>query len=183
MTARYVPTREVAALVRRALRDAFPGVAFSVRCGRGTGSAWIAVEYTDGPLVADVEAITRRFQGEQFNGMTDMYDTLGTTLLAVPGAEMPEEVRFVCSGINVSRDFTPAAVAWTLAEVERVRLRYRMRWQDDDVQTLEMRHGDVLHFGPDDRAVPYYGGELADYARTAAHRFDFRAVDLEAAAR
>lgn len=60
---RSIPTKDVAKLIREALRREFPGVKFAVRCGAGTGSGWISVHYTDGPRRADVEAITSRYKG------------------------------------------------------------------------------------------------------------------------
>ena len=48
--------RQATATVKAALVVAFPGVAFSVRRGRGTGWGWITVSWTNGPR--SVEHVT-----------------------------------------------------------------------------------------------------------------------------
>ena len=83
MTTRYISTKETAAMLRKDLAKAWPGVKFSVRMGTGTGSAWLSVSYTDGPTY--------------------------TVLLVTAGDDFPEEVRFSCDGINSHREYSPAA--------------------------------------------------------------------------
>ena len=90
----YIPTKDVAKLIRAELRTRFPGVKFSVRCGTGTGSAWIAVSYQDGPTYEQAAAVVQAFEGRKFNGMTDSYDDQGTVLIAGTGDRMPEEIRY-----------------------------------------------------------------------------------------
>jgi hypothetical protein len=104
----YITTKDTAKMVRQALRNAFPGQKFSVRCGTGTGSAWMHVSWIDGPTTRQVDAIVGHYEGRRFNGMTDSYDDAGTALVAFEGAEMPEVVRYCCDGINTSRSFSPA---------------------------------------------------------------------------
>lgn len=101
--AKYINTKETAALLRQALKAAFPTTKISVRKGTGTGSAWIDVSWTDGPTVTEVEAITKTYQGRQFNGMTDNYDDLPNPLIAFASEELPEEVSFGVSGILTHR--------------------------------------------------------------------------------
>lgn len=108
MTTTIIPTKAVAALFRKELRTAFPGVKFSVRCSTGTAAAWINVTYDDGPTHQQVQAITGRFEGRSFNGQTDSYDDNGTTLLVGDAGEMPTEVRYSCDGIIVTRAYSPA---------------------------------------------------------------------------
>ena len=57
--------------MRAALREAFPGVKFSVRMSRGTAWGSFSVNWTDGPTSAKVEEITRQFVGKTFDGMDD----------------------------------------------------------------------------------------------------------------
>jgi hypothetical protein len=108
MTSTIIPTKDVAALLRKELRTAFPGVRFSVRCSTGTASAWINVTYDDGPTHQQVQAITGRFEGRSFNGQTDSYDDHGSLLVAGDGDEMPTAVRYSCDGIIVTRNYSPA---------------------------------------------------------------------------
>lgn len=72
-----ISTKEVAALMRKDLRERFPHTKFSVRCATGTAAGWIDVSWTDGPVERDVEPLVRSYQSSQFNGMTDSYDQLG----------------------------------------------------------------------------------------------------------
>ena len=104
----YISTKDTAKLVRQALKNAFPGVKFSVRMSTGTGSAWMNVSWNDGPTSRDVDAITARYEGRTFNGMTDGYDDCGTALVAFDGEAMPREVRYTCDGINTHRSYTTA---------------------------------------------------------------------------
>ena len=108
MTSTIIPTKDVAALLRKELRTTFPGVRFSVRCSTGTASAWINVHHEDGPTSAQVDEICGKYEGRSFDGMTDTYTDHGTTLVAGEPGEMPTEVLYGCDGINTSRDFTAA---------------------------------------------------------------------------
>jgi hypothetical protein len=63
---------ESAKILKQALQKRFPAVRFSVRLGRGTGYGDCDVSWTDGPTVALVEPITWPFEGQTFDGMTDM---------------------------------------------------------------------------------------------------------------
>ncbi|QNE46133.1 hypothetical protein F1C58_03880 [Glaciihabitans sp. INWT7] len=107
----YISTKDTAKLVRGALKSAFPGVKFSVRMSSGTASAWMRVQWDDGPTTREVDAITTRFEGRKFNSMTDGYDDAGTVLVAGQGDQMPREIRYSCDGINTQRDYTAAGYA------------------------------------------------------------------------
>lgn len=106
---RHISTKETAAMLRKDLAKAWPGVKFSVRMGTGTASAWIDVTYTDGPTYSELHEFCSNYEGRHFNGMTDGYDSKGTVLLVTAGEELPEEVWFGCDGINSHRRFSPAA--------------------------------------------------------------------------
>lgn len=68
----YLSCADTAKLIRIALRDAFPGVRFSVRSKTYAGGASITVGYTDGPDVLDVRRVVDGFSGKDFDGMIDM---------------------------------------------------------------------------------------------------------------
>ena len=53
----YISTKDTAKLVRQALRNAFPGQKFSVRCSTGTAAAWMDVTWIDGPTTRQVDGI------------------------------------------------------------------------------------------------------------------------------
>lgn len=67
----YISATDTAKLIRKALKESFPGQVFSVRTDSYSGGASIRVKWVDGPLPADVEAIAGTFQGGYFDGMTD----------------------------------------------------------------------------------------------------------------
>lgn len=69
---RYLSCAETAKLVRTALRDAFPGVKFSVRSDTYSMGASIRVRWTDGPTSSDVERVAGVFAGADFDGMVDL---------------------------------------------------------------------------------------------------------------
>ena len=73
-----VYTKDCAKLMRQALKQAFPGVKFSVRCDTGTASGWIDVRFPreSGLDVRQVSRVCSAYQGEQFNGSTDSYDRI-----------------------------------------------------------------------------------------------------------
>ena len=68
-TREYVSTKEQAAWIRAAVRETFPACKISVR--KASGGA-VYVTWTDGPTVKQIQEVTRRFELEGFDGMTDM---------------------------------------------------------------------------------------------------------------
>ena len=106
---RSIPAKEAAKMLREGLKNEFPGVKFSVTMGRGTAAAWLEIHYTDGPPETAVRQFAFRYQGAQFNGMTDGYDRVENRLIAFEGQDVPEEVHFQVDGINESRAHSPAA--------------------------------------------------------------------------
>lgn len=69
MTSPRITRNEQTALVRRALKEAFPVIKFSVKQQRGSS---INVSWTDGPTRGQVDAIIQRFSGGGFDGMQDL---------------------------------------------------------------------------------------------------------------
>lgn len=100
---RSISSRETAKILRRELRQKWPGVKFSVQCGRGTAYSWLDVHMPQDAQVDDneVRQFVKRFEGRTFNGSTDGYDSNGPAILN------GELVRFQTSGINVTRDWQP----------------------------------------------------------------------------
>lgn len=97
--AQYLSCAQTAKLVRAALKEAFPGVKFSVRSSVYSGGASIDVGYTDGPDAAQVKGVVNAFQGAYFDGMTDYK---GSNYSSLDG----QEVRFGADFIFVNRKFT-----------------------------------------------------------------------------
>ena len=48
-----------------------------------TASAWMNVSWSDGPTDREVSAVTGKYEGREFNGMTDSYDDQGSALVAL----------------------------------------------------------------------------------------------------
>lgn len=68
----YLSCADTAKLVRKKLREKFPGVKFSVRSSNYSGGASITVRWTDGPLDRDVQREVDVYAGAQFDGMIDL---------------------------------------------------------------------------------------------------------------
>lgn len=73
---RYLSCADTAKLVRQALKEAFPGIKFSVRSSIYSGGASIRVGWIDGPNAAQVEAVAKVFEGAYFDGMQDYKGSL-----------------------------------------------------------------------------------------------------------
>ena len=136
---RSIPTKEAAQLLREGLKNQFPGVRFSVTMGRGTASAWLNIRYTDGPTENGVREFAFRYQGSQFNGMTDSYDRVDNRLIAFDGEAEPEEVHFQVVGILENRRHSPAA--WLYAQSIITAAGY------PEIRVCEP-DGTPLHIGP-----------------------------------
>ena len=72
MSAKYLSCAETAKLVRKALKDAFPGVKFYVNSSTYAGGASIDVRWVDGPTTKEVDQVVKTFEGKSFDGMIDM---------------------------------------------------------------------------------------------------------------
>ena len=68
----YLTCAETAKLIRKALKEEFPKVKFSVRSSTYSGGASIRVNWIDGPLEKAVEAVAGAFAGATFDGMIDL---------------------------------------------------------------------------------------------------------------
>ena len=69
---RYIPVVDVAKLVRRALKSAYPKTRFRVRSNSYAGGASIHVNWTDGPPEEAVNALVKPYEGGRFDGTIDM---------------------------------------------------------------------------------------------------------------
>ena len=96
---KYMDATEVAKLVRRSLKEAFPGVKFSVRGKSYSGGSSITVRWTDGPSEPEVRAVVERFEGGYVDGMTDYK---GGYVHSLNG----ERVDFLCDFIFTERKYS-----------------------------------------------------------------------------
>jgi len=67
-----------ATAIREELKKEFAGVKFSVKSSNFSGGDSVDITWENGPIVQDVESITRKYQYGRFDGMTDMYEYSNT---------------------------------------------------------------------------------------------------------
>lgn len=103
MTTRYISTADTAKLIRQALKEAFPGVKFSVRSDTYSGGSSIRVRWTDGPNDAQVSDIAQTFCGGYFDGSIDYK---GSIYHMIDG----ELVHFGADFVFTNRDYSDTAI-------------------------------------------------------------------------
>jgi hypothetical protein len=65
---------EAAKAIKAELKKVYPNVKFSVRSDNFAGGNSVDIDYTDGPKIEEIEAITDKYQYGHFNGMIDLYE-------------------------------------------------------------------------------------------------------------
>lgn len=103
----YLTPAETTALIRKALKEAFPSVKFTVR----KSGASVNVGWVDGPSNAQVDAVAGHFSGAYFDGMID-YE--GSIKHMADGQLVSMGIKYVFC----QRSHGPAAVA---AAIEKAR--------------------------------------------------------------
>jgi|GEM_PF-1717854 len=73
-TRRTTGAAETAKAIRQELKQAFPGIKFSVRSETFSMGDSVRVSWEDGPLSKQVTEIIGKYQYGHFDGMTDMYE-------------------------------------------------------------------------------------------------------------
>ncbi len=68
----YITVTDLAALIRSALKRAFPATKFSVRSSSYSGGSSVSVKWTDGPTAKDVDVILNQYETRGFDGMIDL---------------------------------------------------------------------------------------------------------------
>ena len=107
---KYLSVAEVAKLVRRSLKEAFPGVKFSVRSKSYAGGSSIRVKWIDGPSEPKVKAVVERFEGGYFDGMTDYK---GGYVHELNG----KRIDFLCDFIFTERSYSDEVYGAALKEI------------------------------------------------------------------
>jgi hypothetical protein len=100
MDTRYLSVAETAKLVRQALAEKFPGVKFSVKSKSYSGGASIMCVGGMAPQSSRCEAIAKRFEGADFDGMIDLKTYHASMLHG-------ERVHFGADFVFCDRKFTP----------------------------------------------------------------------------
>lgn len=110
MTKQIFTCAETAKLVRSSLKEAFPGVKFSVRGREYSGGASIRVEWLDGPTAREVEQITNRFKASYFDGSIDYQGSIHQMMDG-------KQVIFGADYIFTERQHSDEAVAFAIDAV------------------------------------------------------------------
>lgn len=105
----FISAVDTAKLIRKALRESFPGVKFSVRCDRYAGGASIDVRWTDGPTTPQVDRVAGAFEGSYFDGSIDYKGSLYHSLDGEPVHLGPDFV-------FTNRETTEAAIVTAIIE-------------------------------------------------------------------
>lgn len=108
MASKYISTTETAKLIRKSLKEAFPGVKFSVCSHKYAGGSSINVRWTDGPTTEQVDEIVNRFEGSYFDGSIDYK---GSRYAMLNG----EQVHFSVDFIFTSRGNSDGAIINAMA--------------------------------------------------------------------
>lgn len=68
----YIPQKDVAKMMRRDLKTAFPNTKFSVRCRTWSMGGEIGISWTNGPTQSSVGDILDKYVDRGFDGMIDL---------------------------------------------------------------------------------------------------------------
>lgn len=104
----YLSCAETAKLLRQALKEAFPGVKFSVKSSTYAGGASIDVKWTDGPLASQVKAVCDPFEGSYFDGMIDFK---GASYASLDGKPVRFGADFIFENRQYSDELLERAIA------------------------------------------------------------------------
>lgn len=122
----YFTCAETAKLIRQALWESFDSrTRFRVRSKTYTGGASIRVSWQDGPTVKQVDAVTQRFAGGYFDGMTDYQGGYESRFKG-------ESVHFGATFIFTERSYSAAFCRRVWPRIHRMNL-----WTAQDGTSLE----------------------------------------------
>lgn len=155
---KYLTCAETAKLIRTALKEAFPGVKFSVKSKTYSGGASITVGWTNGPTSDQVDGIVKAFEGSYFDGMTDYK---GSNYTAING----EEVRFGADFVFTNRKFTAEFLQAMLATTAA---KYGVA---NTAEVVDSEFGAWIKDSSYDRVIGNW--TLAEAARLAAAEYSF----------
>ncbi|PLX76774.1 MAG: hypothetical protein C0607_03690 [Azoarcus sp.] len=136
MSTKYLSCAETAKLVRQALKEAFPGIKFSVRSSNYSGGASMRIEWLDGPNTAQVEAVACRFKASYFDGGIDYKGSIYHMMYG-------QQVRFGADFIHCQRQFSDAAIQ---TAIDRTYSRYAGNFKSDGIDkptVQQYRNGDL----------------------------------------
>lgn len=129
-TVTYEDVTDTAKRVRAALKEAFPGVKFSVRCDRSSMSASIDVSWLNGPLQAQVERVVGKFRS---TGPMDMSDYVPIRTHELDGKLIVFGAKYVSTHRSVSMTVRDAIAQLDDGEMITLARRLDMRPQSYDI--------------------------------------------------
>lgn len=164
---KYVSTVETAKMIRAALKVAFPSVKFSVKSHSYAGGSSIRVSWYAGPNSAQVEKITKAFEGSGFDGMCDLKYNLD-----------PVEINGEPVQFGVDYVFAERKVNAVMVQIAAYRVHKELKLPLLQVKGDEVIGGnEFVRFGLDykqNKIVPTLGGNyLSDLIYQVARGLSF----------
>lgn len=105
----YISQVETNKLIRKVLRESFPGVKFSVRTRGGSAN----INWTNGPNTNQVERLVSAFEGSYFDGMIDYK---GSRYAMLDGKEVHFMADFIFTNRHYSNDLERMMAARLIAK-------------------------------------------------------------------
>ena len=105
--------------IRHELKQAFPGVKFSVTTSRFSGGDSLRVRWTDGPTIDRVSEITRKYKGGNFNGSEDLYEYNDSAWIDAFGD---------ANYMSLDRDYSPKIQQWINEQIAK--FGYNDHWNN-----------------------------------------------------
>lgn len=162
-------TTDVAKIVRRELRQRWPGVKFRVRSSRYSGGSSIGVGWFDGPTSDQVRAVTYQYEGADFDGMVDLKTYRPSTLLAHEDGSY-ENIRYWVDFIQCHRRESAAVLRKLVCEVAE------FAGLDETPEVRDSEYGGSLQGPLANRSLPvsasWRRGELGSGLARDDHRGD-----------
>ncbi|ALR06272.1 hypothetical protein XFHB_04800 [Xylella fastidiosa] len=112
MATKYFTCAETAKLVRKALKESFPDIKFSVKSSNYSGEASIRLKWIDGPNFKQIKPISKCFKSSYFDGSIDYK---GSIYHIMQG----QIVRFGADFVLHHRDYSYAAIQKAIDAVYR----------------------------------------------------------------
>lgn len=95
---------QCAAAIREELKTAFPNVKFAIRSRSFSMGNSVDIDWTDGPLVSEVEKVTGKYQYGHFDGMNDIYE------YSNKNSDLPQ-AKYVCEHRTISPELRASTKA------------------------------------------------------------------------
>lgn len=119
--------------IRIELKKAFPLIKFSVTTSKFAGGDSVRVGWTDGVTVNEVDTITNKYKGGDFDGSDDLYTYKDSAWMDAFGS---------AKYISTSREYSAEFVAETIAEIGAM-------WHDGELpKAHDYKNGSLYSVSP-----------------------------------